>query len=404
MKYFFAFFLFIFLFFNHAFALYDIQKITEGDIIEKIKILDNLKKNFLISSSNKKNHNIDKIEYYSFELFERKLKKISWINQNSDHELMFAFFKELYFNNNDKLNNIFSCFSYYSTTCNELIKSSSFPEYLMLLPAVLTGYDYKNSTEKGVGIWRMNYAVSMKYKLLTNNCIDERYDPYKSSVAAYNYLEHLQKLYNNFDLAVCAYFSSPIVINNSISSMKKDEEFINFLPKDVVLDFHFFKALVFIYYLREEFNFLPAEVSYPLKTDSVFISKRFHFEPIINKLNISAGEIEFLNPQYKFSFSSDSNYIILPSHLVQTFRSFENELVFMNDSLYFSGNKYIDIPMPENNSTESIYHFVKRGENLSQIARKYNNVTVDDIVRLNKLKSADKIEEGQKLIIFKNEN
>ena len=51
-------------------------------------------------------------------------------------------------------------------------------------------------------------------------------------------------------------------------------------------------------------------------------------------------------------------------------------------------------PQPE--ASEAVYHTVAAGENLYRISVKYNT-TVDKILKLNNLKNADKIIEGQKL-------
>jgi hypothetical protein len=53
-------------------------------------------------------------------------------------------------------------------------------------------------------------------------------------------------------------------------------------------------------------------------------------------------------------------------------------------------------PQPQTANTEAVYHTVAAGENLYRISVKYNT-TVDKIMKLNNLKNADKIIEGQKL-------
>ena len=51
---------------------------------------------------------------------------------------------------------------------------------------------------------------------------------------------------------------------------------------------------------------------------------------------------------------------------------------------------------PQADATEAVYHTVAAGENLYRISVKYNT-TVDKILKLNNLKNADKIIEGQKI-------
>ena len=51
---------------------------------------------------------------------------------------------------------------------------------------------------------------------------------------------------------------------------------------------------------------------------------------------------------------------------------------------------------PQTQASEAVYHTVAAGENLYRISVKYNT-TVDKILKLNNLKNADKIIEGQRL-------
>lgn len=53
-------------------------------------------------------------------------------------------------------------------------------------------------------------------------------------------------------------------------------------------------------------------------------------------------------------------------------------------------------PQPQTQASEAVYHTVAAGENLYRISVKYNT-TVDKILKLNNLKNADKIIEGQRL-------
>ena len=54
------------------------------------------------------------------------------------------------------------------------------------------------------------------------------------------------------------------------------------------------------------------------------------------------------------------------------------------------------VTAPSTQGSEPVYHTVKAGENLYRISVKYNT-TVDNILKLNNLKNADRIVEGQKL-------
>ena len=53
-------------------------------------------------------------------------------------------------------------------------------------------------------------------------------------------------------------------------------------------------------------------------------------------------------------------------------------------------------PQAQPETTDAVYHTVAAGENLYRISLKYNT-TVDKILKLNNLKNADKIVEGQRI-------
>ena len=53
-------------------------------------------------------------------------------------------------------------------------------------------------------------------------------------------------------------------------------------------------------------------------------------------------------------------------------------------------------PKPQEQASEAVYHTVVAGETRYRIAAKYST-TVDKILKLNDLKNADRIVEGQKL-------
>jgi len=371
--------------------------------VEKsLKILESLSANYLIKTSGVKHINIDKIEFYAQNLFEKYINKYKWINQNTNHDVLFIFFKTIYFNYNDKISDVLSCFNFYKNAYSEILIKFPFPDYVMLLPAMLSGYNYTHTSEKGAGMWRLQYIVAKRYKLDVDDFIDQRLNPMLSTITALKYLESLMTLYDdNFDYALFAFLSSPVALNNSLANIDDDDDvsFYDNLPKEVILDFHFFKALVLYYYLHENLNILTSFLKYDKKTETVDVRFDFYIKPFILNLDLDSDEFVFLNPELKSKTFQKKTHIVLPSDIAEIFHIKEADLKLLMDSLI--NDELTKKELIKNTVNETIYHTVKRGETLSQIAAKYDDVTVNEIVRLNGLKSADVIKEGQKLIIKK---
>ncbi len=81
-------------------------------------------------------------------------------------------------------------------------------------------------------------------------------------------------------------------------------------------------------------------------------------------------------------------------------------MIHPNQKLKISGSK----PSPANNAGNTamgtdvtyIYHTVKKGDTLWDIAQQYKGVTVEDIKKWNNLGNSSKLQVGQKLKIAKN--
>ncbi|MCH8318353.1 MAG: lytic transglycosylase domain-containing protein, partial [Bacteroidetes bacterium] len=85
------------------------------------------------------------------------------------------------------------------------------------------------------GLWQFMYSTGKLYGLNVTSYIDERRDPYKSTVAACKYLKFLYKIYDDWDLALAAYNSGPGRVNRAIrrSGGKRNYwELWRYLPRE----------------------------------------------------------------------------------------------------------------------------------------------------------------------------
>lgn len=365
----------------------------------KIAGLKAISHNYLVAKNSNHLQGVVKPGFYSFELFKQHLEKYPWLKEDTNDSLMYGISRHLYTEDNLTLVQHFFCYDYYSTLYAGCFENSGFDSYFMFLPAVLSAYNYRMNSDKGAGLWRLNYFIARRYHLAINDSIDERYNTEKSTVAAIKYLSHLKKQYKNLTLTLYAFVSSAAEINNLINK-NGNKTLLSDIPDDIKLDVHLFKSLVFLYYFREDLQ-LKKNLSEPLlAVSAVALKRKIHFKPLTELMKIDSAYFVFLNPVYKNFFSTDTGTIIIPDTLVPLFTKYENDICIMSDSLFKKDCTFVDKKNVTDNSG-SIIHVVRSGETLSQIAAKYKGVTVKSIVKVNKLSSPDKIREGQKLIIKK---
>ena len=98
---------------------------------------------------------------------------------------------------------------------DSLIILNNLPLKFSFLPVVNSRLNNQHDNGSGsIGLWETNYIYALHNGLIMNNYIDERKDPFKSSVAAVNQLKSFREKYNDENWAVLAFWSSPSYVNH----------------------------------------------------------------------------------------------------------------------------------------------------------------------------------------------
>lgn len=242
-------------------------------------------------------------------------------------------------------------------------------------------------------------------------------------------------------------------------------EIYKFLPRETRSYVPAFIAVNYIMNYTKEHNIRPVYPKYKYhEIDTVHVKEPVSFDQISEVLCIDLNELRFLNPQYKLDYipvdtSLKRNYsLVLPFHavgefvinelVIYTYKPFElldgNELdsvsleseiihvVSSGQNIGSIANKYkvsvrdikawnnlrgnvihprqklfIKIrekkPLPKQNDSSSdyLYHLVKTGDTLSEIAAQYKGISVRSITRLNGLSKRVTLYPGTKLKVKK---
>lgn len=253
------------------------------------------------------------------------------------------------------------------------------------------------------GLWQFMYGTGKMYNLEVTSFVDDRSDPYKSTVAAAEHLRDLHRLYNDWLLALAAYNSGAGNVNRAIrrSGGKMDFwEISPYLPRETRGYVPAFIAVAYVMNYAAEHNLYPVTPAFiHNEIDTVIVKDVLSFEQISEKLEIPVDQLKFLNPAYRHGLipsTSGKQYVLrLPRQYIAGFITHEQALYEYKTR---EGIERENLMAKMENIREQQYHRVRSGENLGVIAHRYR-VSVNDLRRWNNLRGST-IYAGQRLIVY----
>jgi membrane-bound lytic murein transglycosylase D len=116
----------------------------------------------------------------------------------------------------------------------QIFKKEGIPEELAYLAVIESGLNPTiKSPSNAVGIWQLMPQTARNFGLKVNKYIDERKDPYKSTIAAAKYLKSLYNTFGSWELAIASYNCGGGCIMKRIKSASTSSfsEIKHLLPK-----------------------------------------------------------------------------------------------------------------------------------------------------------------------------
>jgi len=325
--------------------------------------------------------------------------------------------------------------NYYGNIFVEELLKEKMPTELQYLPIIESALNPNAVSRAGAGgLWQFMPATAKGLGMEVNSLVDQRRDPRTASRYAAKYLKQLYGIYGDWSLAIAAYNCGPGNVNKALRRAgggKKDYwEIYNYLPAETRGYVPAFIAANYVMNYYNKHGIKPRVVKQHLVTDTVLVNNRVHFNQIANVLNIPVEEIRMLNPQFRKDIIPGNNHayaLVLPSQQCLSYVISEPQILDYDRELY-AQRTYVEpgassstdestddsATQPEVqqslNATENaviaqniasapsrITHTVARGENLRDIAKKYN-VSATDIKHWNNLRRG-KVKEGDRLTI-----
>ncbi|TDD99678.1 LysM peptidoglycan-binding domain-containing protein [Flavobacterium cellulosilyticum] len=311
---------------------------------------------------------------------------------------------------------------YYFPIFEEALSRQNVPLEIKYLAVVESSLNPKAVSKSGAtGLWQFMYQTGKQYNLNIDSYVDERSDPLKSSAAATQYMTNMYTIFGDWDLVLASYNSGPGNVAKAIRRSGGQQNYWNIrknLPLETQGYVPAFLATMYIYEYHKEHGIIADRaILKHFETDTVRIKKQMSFKQISDLVDVPVKQLELLNPSYKLDvvpyYSDQNHYLRLPKEKIAVFTSNENQIYAyiqhesdLRERPYQSSRtafaKANGTSSSQTSQSSSTYYTVKKGDNLSAIAEKYD-VSLEDLKEWNGLKS-NSVDYGINLKIISNEN
>ena len=335
--------------------------------------------------------------------------RIEALNKKTPLDLVFNPYVKQYIDvyttrRRDQLSRMMGLGAYYFPLFEEVLDQFDLPLELKYLTIVESALNPKAKSWAGAtGLWQFMYATGKEYDLKVSSYVDERMDPYKSTVAACKFFEKSYAVYRDWSLVLASYNSGRGNVNKAIRRAGGEKNYWRirrFLPKETRSYVPAFIAVCYaMNYASEHKVYMTKPTLSDGPTDTLRVHYQINLDYVSTTLDIPLADLEFLNPAYKINIIPNiqgrNYYLRLPQDKTGVFVANEEEIY--NHFIRLDQEKSNKYPKYSEQDERIIYR-VKSGEYLGKIAKRYG-CSVKKIQQWNNLKN-DGIRVGQKLILY----
>lgn len=301
----------------------------------------------------------------------------------------------------------------YKPIIDKILDAEELPRELFFVGLIESGYYLgAHSKASAVGPWQFIRGTGHRYGLVMNQDMDERRDIFKATLAAAQYFKDLNNIFSSWELSLAAYNAGEYGIIRRIQRYKTRDyyelsrqqkipaETINYVPKVL--------AAMYVYENAQKYGFTIPQNTHEMweKTKTVAVSKGMGLDVLSRKLNLSVDMLVQLNPElkgkrtprsypgpYEIRVPSGKNTEWMETYVAEAPQ--ENPRIKEIEVLKDKVENPQNYPVPQIASKPQL-HIVKRGENLTLIARKHR-MSVGKLAQLNRISWRSHVRVGQRL-------
>ncbi len=277
--------------------------------------------------------------------------------------------------------------SKYFPHIDKIIREKNVPadiKYVAVVESALR--PHVRSYRGAVGFWQFLRRTGKRYGLRIDAQIDERRNLFRSTEAACDFLIRLHDRFDSWPLAMAAYNMGGYALSKKIEHQKSNDFFTLYLPLQTQQ--YVFKIIAAKLIMENPakygFDFEAGDYYEPLSFDRVNInsSRQIPVTLISEAAGIPFKQVKDMNPEIRGHYlAQGNNSVLIPDGLAKGFKE-----------------RFASIYSEWEKNYSGRVHLVKRGENLSLIANKYQ-ISLSALLRMNNLSRSSVIHPGDRLII-----
>ena len=274
----------------------------------------------------------------------------------------------------------------YKDIVKKVFEEHGLPKDLFYVGLIESGYNtHIASHANAVGPWQFIKGTATRYGLRVDRYTDERRSIYKSSQAAANYFKDLYNIFGSWELALCAYNAGEYRIINAIrkGNTRNYVELVKkkLIPKETI--FYIPKVAAAKDLVESQFSHLQDHdlTQFYNNGQSLIVRKSFSANKLRRQLKLSKKQFRLLNPEIRNDWVKvrKKHTIYVPKKLHTLASNVVLKMGHRRSKVKETVKKSFNTKIVKK------VHKVKRGENLSFIAKKYG-VSINSIKKDNKIK------------------
>jgi membrane-bound lytic murein transglycosylase D len=282
----------------------------------------------------------------------------------------------------------------YLSKARETFRERGLPEDLAFTAMIESGFKPDAVSRVGAkGMWQFMAGTARRYGLRVDRWVDERLDPEKSTVAAAHYLRDLYDMFGSWALAQAAYNAGEVKVARAIRLTGSRDfwtlaqsRYLRRETKDFVPQIH---AATMIGRDPDRYGF-DFDDREPVVFDTISVPPSTDLRRLCAKAGLSLQTVRALNPTLIRG--------VTPPGRSWTLRVPEGERGRVVAALAPPRVPAVAAARPEITrvAASGDVHVVRPRDTVSGIAHRYG-VSVDDVMRWNRLDSGDRIRPGDRL-------
>jgi membrane-bound lytic murein transglycosylase D len=286
----------------------------------------------------------------------------------------------------------------YLYAIEHIFEEEGLPKQLGRLPLVESSFDYEAYSSVGAaGIWQFMRSTGRRFMRIDAS-IDERRDPIIATRAAAKYLKGSYTHFEDWSLAVTSYNHGVAGVNRAVKQTGS-KDLAKIIREYKGKSFGFASGNFYASFLaaleveqNAELYFPGLQRESPWTFDEIVLGKSISFSKLVASTPASKDRIRDLNRSFRTPILRD-RVKIPKGTLVKVPKGMGTQLLDKVAGSRIHELHHGLLPKPRYIAK---YHRVRKGETIGLIARKYG-VSVQALMRENRLKNANRIRIGQRL-------